>query len=279
MGGRRWTEEEKEYLRKNYRDGDISIIAAELGRSNEAVKLTAARLNLKKSNFWTEEEISYLKNNYTKMNYEKIGEKLNRSANSIHQKINDLNLPRKQENWTEDDLIYLEYFVYEGDEKLKEAAKFLGRTLDAVETMLKRLRKENKNVYYLNKKWTEKEDDFIRKHYQTMSGTAIAIRLGCTYGAVKNRRIVLGLKQKRTKEKDGEIRKLLAEGYYLSQISRELGINLNTLRTYCITNDIPYKTMSRSEANKNHYWRKLDTYRCKQIANWKKQKQMKEETK
>lgn len=274
MGGKRWTEEELEFLRKNYRDIDISIIATELGRSNAAIKQTASKLELKKRNFWTEEELSYLKNNYTKMNYEKIGEKLNRSANSVHQKINDLNLPRKQENWTEDDLIYLEYFVYEGDEKLKEAAKFLGRTLGAVETMLKRLRKENKNVYYINKKWTEKEDDFIRKNYQTMSGPTIAIRLGCTYGAVKNRRSFLGLKQKRTKEKEGEIRKLLAEGYYLSQIARELGINLNTLRTYCITNEIPYKIMSQNEANKNHYWRMLENYRYQQVA-----KRQKEETK
>ncbi|EPT7250646.1 hypothetical protein ACVR7L_000044 [Listeria monocytogenes] len=263
MGGRRWTEEEKEYLRKNYRDGDISKIAAELGRSNEAVKLTAARLKLKKSNFWTEEELSYLKNNYTKMTCEKIGEKLNRSANAVHQKINDLNLPRKQENWTEDDLIYLEYFVYEGDEKLKEAAEFLGRTLGAVETMLKRLRKKSKNVCYINKKWTEKEDNFLRENYQTMSGKAIAIRFGCTYGAVKSRRSFLGLKRKRTKEKDGEIRKLLAEGYYLSQISKELGINLNTLRTHCINNGIAYRPMPKSEAAKNHYWRLLESIRCK----------------
>ncbi|MFS1030303.1 hypothetical protein ACFC89_16905 [Enterococcus casseliflavus] len=143
---------------------------------------------------WSDEEINYLKNNYETMDYTKIGKMLNRSANSVRQKAYHLNLPRKQKNWTEDDLIYLEYFVYEGDEKLKEAAKFLGRSLNAVECMLQRLRKENKDVCYMQKNWTEAEDDFIRKYYKVMSGPAIAIRLGRTYGAVRDRRSFLGLK-------------------------------------------------------------------------------------
>ena len=143
---------------------------------------------------WSDEEIDYLKDNYEKIDYIKIGKKLNRSANSVRQKAYHLNLPRKQKGWTEDELIYLEYFVYVGDEKLKEAAKFLNRSLNAVECMLQRLRKENKDVCYMQRNWTEAEDDFIKKYYKVMSGPTIALRLGRTYGAVRDRRSFLGLK-------------------------------------------------------------------------------------
>lgn len=98
--------------------------------------------------------------------------------------------------WTEDELIYLEYFVFENDAKLKEAANFLGRSLNAVECRLSRLRKTNRNTCYLKRKWTETEDNFIRENYRKMSGPTIALRLNRSYGAVRERRRFLGLRVK-----------------------------------------------------------------------------------
>lgn len=228
MGGRRWTEEEEEFLRKNYRDGAISKIAAELGRSSDAVKQTAAKLKLKKRNFWTEDE-----------------------------------------------LIYLEYFVYENDATLKEAAEFLGRSLIAVRSKLHEMRKEVGGIGYMGKQWTKQEEAFIKNSYQILTCSEIASRLSKSTIAVSSHAFKLGLKKtKKVKEQDAKIRTLISEGYYLSQISRELGINKDSLWSHCVRNKIPFKTMSRSEANKNNYWRLQENYRYQQVAN-----RQKEETK
>lgn len=228
MGGRRWTEEEKEFLRKNYRDVEISKIASELDRSSVAVVQAAVKFKLKKRNFWTEDE-----------------------------------------------LVYLEYFAYENDAKLKEAAEFLGRSVIAVRSKLHERRKEVSGIGHMGKHWTKQEEAFLKNSYQILTCREIASRLSKSVNAVNSRASKLGLKKtKKVKEHDAEIRKLISEGYYLSQISRELGINKDSLRTHCLKNKIAYKTMSRSDANKNNYWRLQENYRYQQVA-----KRQKEETK
>jgi hypothetical protein len=47
--GKRWTEEEREYVRQHYADTDTDEMAARLGRTRSAVNEAAAKLGVKKS--------------------------------------------------------------------------------------------------------------------------------------------------------------------------------------------------------------------------------------
>ncbi|KET11511.1 hypothetical protein JHQ42_15915, partial [Listeria monocytogenes] len=79
---------------------------------------------------WTDEEIRVLQNNYEYVDTEIIANFLNRSYHSIKNKAARLGISKNSE-WTEDEDIYLEYFVYENDDNISKAAEFLGRTKDA----------------------------------------------------------------------------------------------------------------------------------------------------
>ncbi|EMZ7967095.1 hypothetical protein ABE648_002313, partial [Listeria monocytogenes] len=76
---------------------------------------------------WTDEEIRVLQNNYECVDTEIIANFLNRSYHSIKNKAVRLGISKNSE-WTEDEDIYLEYFVYENDDNISKAAEFLGRT-------------------------------------------------------------------------------------------------------------------------------------------------------
>lgn len=146
---------------------------------------------------WTEEEVEYLKNNYAKMTCEKMANKLNRSIGSIYVKVRKLNLPRKKEIWTEDDDIYLEYFIFSKDGKLKEAAEFLNRSLDTTRSRAATIRKKRKD-YYICRKWTTEEDNYIKTNYKSVTYQAIALRLGRSRMAVTMRVQRLGLRKIRS---------------------------------------------------------------------------------
>lgn len=65
--------------------------------------------------------------------------------------------------WSDDEDIYLEYFVYERDVNIMEAAEFLGRTKVAVVNRLAVLRKRDENVGYIRRPWTKKRRRDIKK--------------------------------------------------------------------------------------------------------------------
>ncbi len=113
----RWTEEEKEYVKKHFATTETAEIAEKLNRSPSAVSSLALRMGLRKAkrpnNFWSKAEKEFLKNNYKKLGnkiYE-CEELKKRSKNSIQRMIYNLELKeresqiqrvekRKQENKT-----------------------------------------------------------------------------------------------------------------------------------------------------------------------------------
>lgn len=245
-----WTEDEIQYLKKNYTKMSCEKIGRKLNRSATSVYIKARHLKLpRKQNYWTKDELDYLKNNYAKMNGKEIGRKLNRSADSIYEKVSQLELPKKQENWTEDDLIYLEYFVYMGDDCLQEAADFLNRTRDATALKLSDLRKKNKDVAYLSRKWTEADDNYVKANYRSLTYQAIALKLGRSRMAVATRVRRLGLRKIRSiVSLDLKIREMTGKGLYVADIARELEIDYDTLRKYLIKHNISYQPMSQKES-------------------------------
>jgi hypothetical protein len=175
-------------------------------------------------------------------------------------------------HWSEDELIYLEYFVFDNDAQLDEAAKHLNRSLRAVTKKLWQLRKQDGDVQYVHRLWTKKEEDFLKRYYTTMTNKNIAKRLNRTVAAVEFRAKKIGLSKNRNiRDLDSEIRKLIAEGYYLSQICKELNIKMQSLLAHVGREGIEYKKMPRKEHSGygNHIWNQRDYARYQEYLSTK----------
>ncbi|EAD0075977.1 hypothetical protein NB69_05155 [Listeria monocytogenes] len=152
--------------------------------------------------------------------------------------------------WTEDDDIYLEYFIYESDTKLQEAADFLNRSLNATIIRAAILRKKRKD-YYICRKWTSEEDEYIKTNYKLLNYKVIGMRLDRSCKAVSDRVRTLGLRKNLSLvEMDCEIRKMADDGVYVIDISRALGIDYETLRDYLRKHNISYQVMPQEESLK-----------------------------
>lgn len=149
---------------------------------------------------WSQEEVRSLID-YTESgkhrNYRKFSEKNNRTYKAVMKKAGQLNLSLKEHWWSEDDVDYLIYYVISEDTRdYKAAAEFLGKTVCAVQAKVNRLRK-NEDVAYLNKPFTQKEDDLIRKYYKDKTDVQIGLYLKRSTSSIQGRRIVLGLIRKK----------------------------------------------------------------------------------
>lgn len=142
--------------------------------------------------------------------------------------------------YSEDDEIYLEYFLYDRDEKTFDvAAEFLGRSKSAIRKKVVRMRKENKDVGYMNRPYSKEEKEFIRKHYHTMTAKNIGTRLGRSRKSVTQKAFEMGLKKTRSlKRFEQEIINMARSGYSDYQIGKELGVAAASVAYYREKNNI-----------------------------------------
>ncbi|WP_406834413.1 hypothetical protein ABLU29_09710 [Lactococcus lactis] len=91
-----------------------------------------------------------------------------------------------KKRWTEDEDDYLKYFVFSGDSAIKDAAELLEKTPAAVSARLTELRKIDQSVQYLYRRWTEKEDNYLRENYLKYNAKILAKNLGRTVESVKS---------------------------------------------------------------------------------------------
>lgn len=111
MSGRRWTEEEIEFLKENYEKEKPEKIAEELSRSLSSVYCKAQSLNLssKRCGYgrkWTSEEEKYLKENYSELPPQKIADELDRSLNSVYGKAKNLDLKSSRRGSGEKKMVF-----------------------------------------------------------------------------------------------------------------------------------------------------------------------------
>lgn len=156
---KRWTEEEIEFLKKNYKFKTNHSLAKELQRSYSSVTLKAQTLGLTNPKpsvttqvitevvkpmsrqakaalnrvGWSKKEIRFLKDNYGKMSFEQLAKELGRSMGSVSGKVSGLKLPLKRNKkgntrkpWTKDDVQYLKDNY--GKKSAEVIAKKLKRT-------------------------------------------------------------------------------------------------------------------------------------------------------
>jgi hypothetical protein len=151
-------------------------------------------------------------------------------------------------HWTEDENIYLEYFIFNRDEKLEVAAKFLNRSLNATIKHAAAIRKKRKD-YYIFRKWTSEEEDYIKDNYKSVSYASIGLRLGRSEKAVSGRARKLGLRKNNSLVAlDKKIRQMAGEGVYPVNIARNLNLDYETLRGYLNKHNIHYQAMPTEES-------------------------------
>ena len=96
--GKLYTQEEVDFLIKNYQKMTIQEIADELGRTYGSVFRKAQDLYLSKNgcinNVWSDNEINFIKENYKEMTNKEMAEHINRTSKSIEVKLSKLGLKR-----------------------------------------------------------------------------------------------------------------------------------------------------------------------------------------
>ncbi|MBC2242241.1 hypothetical protein [Listeria booriae] len=187
---------------------------------------------------WTDVEIEFLERNYESMKTTDIARKLARSEQAVTRRANKNGLT-KNITWTEDEDVYLAYFVYENDTDIGEAAIFLNRSRNAVKSRLVSLRKRDDSVGYIRRKWTEEEDEFLRQNYKIMSNKSLGESLRRTSAAIDYRKRFLKLKPSRAVSiHRNRIIDMAAKGYYRTEIAKELDINVIALNGFLAKNNI-----------------------------------------
>lgn len=143
--------------------------------------------------------------------------------------------------WTEDDLDYLEYCLYnQEDLSLSAMSEHLGRSINAIKQKACKLRRKNKELPRFREFYTERDNNYISNCYRSgIPPKVIAEQLGRSVEAIHAQCVNLGLTNRRlTKRFDKEIRELAKRGYWAAEISRELNIDLTALCRYNKKNNI-----------------------------------------
>lgn len=90
--GRRWTEEEVQFIKDNIKTMSYEEMAEHLGRTTGAVKNKADKSKIFKGRYWTQEEITFLEDHVGVKSFTFIAEKLGRTIHSVQNKASELGI-------------------------------------------------------------------------------------------------------------------------------------------------------------------------------------------
>lgn len=96
-----WTEEEIEFLIKNYSSIDNEELSNKMDRSVSSIRNKSNKLNLEKTinrKTWKDNELNFLKKNFSNLSNQELSDKLNRSIKSITKKASELKLKKSKEH-------------------------------------------------------------------------------------------------------------------------------------------------------------------------------------
>lgn len=184
-----FTNDDIEYLTKNYKEMTIKQLAKDLNKTKYKISDALKKLGLKKQihKNWTDEENVFLKENYLTMTNSELAEKLNRSFNSISTQLDRLNLCRNKP-WTKEEEKYLiDNFI---NLSHREIGAYLNRTEQAV-----RAKCFDMDLYKKEIPWTEYELNFIKENYKELTNKEIAQILNRTENAIHLKASKMGIKK------------------------------------------------------------------------------------
>jgi hypothetical protein len=184
---------------------------------------------------------------------EEMSQVLRKTVSSVRAKLYRLDLDYGRANdyfWSEDDIIYLEYASQDKNVDLEEVARFLGRSIVSVKSKLYDLRKNGEGSY-IKRPWTEKEDNYLRRYYQTHEIKVLAKSLNRTVPALHHRAKALGIQYKHSDfyplyhEK---MVKLGKEGKTAKEIAEILKLNRRSVEDYLQRHKLEYKHGDKQSA-------------------------------
>lgn len=178
-----------------------------------------------------------------------------------------------RKKWTEDDEIYLEYYLYgdavedfERETNYDAASEFLEIPTKKISRKATKMRQRGENLGYVRKPFTDKEIDFLRKSYAVYPAKHFAEAFGRLESTVINKANELGLtKRKKISEYDKEIRILANKGYHRAKIARVLGLRKSSVVAYINRNGIKCEYAPKEISQE--FWRDDETIRHHHIAN------------
>ena len=139
-----WSKEEIDYLREHYSRNTVNDVAKHLGRSSNAVRIKAQRMEILTDRYLSAEEEKYILDNINKITYREIANNLGRCVTTIKRYCIKNGL-RSERYWTEDEDKYLEERIPYNN--YSSIAKKLGRSVVSV-----KCRASQKGIaYYMNK--------------------------------------------------------------------------------------------------------------------------------
>lgn len=132
-GVKPWTHAEDDHLRAYASEKDTSALAADLGRTLNAIhnRLAKLRLTQGRGKPWTATDDSWLRDLYGKLSAREIGEALGRSMHAVRVRCHRLGLPLIRPDWSEEDEVRLRQ-MYESCVPMEEMELALGRSRMAI---------------------------------------------------------------------------------------------------------------------------------------------------
>lgn len=169
------------------------------------------------------------------------------------------------ELWTEDEKIYLEYYLYDNETKnYQNASDFLGRSDAAIRNKAYKMRKQDENISYLQKDFEQWEIEYIKKNYFLISTALMSEHLDRSRDVIIWKANQLGItKLQKVRDYDTEIRDLASKGYTRAAIARELGLKPKSVGDYINRNKIECRYAERAEMG--GYFRELEQARCNEM--------------
>nr|EGQ40144.1 MAG: hypothetical protein J07AB56_08720 [Candidatus Nanosalinarum sp. J07AB56] len=186
--GQPWTEEEINFLRRNFKEMTDEELAAEMDRTKTAVTRKRDEEDLMKqtrSSFskWEEHEVEFLRDNYGAMTNAEMADELGRSTGSVQGKLQTENLNReKHKAWTDEELAFLRRNFDSMTDA--EIADELDREVPGVKD--KRLNEGLRKTDVFQ--WSDEDTRFLRQNWREMTDEEIAEQLGCEVHSVQTKR-------------------------------------------------------------------------------------------
>lgn len=178
---KRYTQEELEYIKNNFKNMTCKEIGEALGRTEQSVRAKCFDLNLhKKEAPWTDDEIDFIKQNYMEMKTSDICRVLQRSKSAVELKASRLGLKKYpytcDYNYfdnidTEDKAYWLGFLSADGWTSKNEKSNAGATGIDLQYEDINHLKKFNKCIkgnYKITDKWKEcniSTKDKIKKHH------------------------------------------------------------------------------------------------------------------
>lgn len=163
----RFTQEEKDSITKDYKDGlRICELGGKYKRNDSSIinMLKAEGVFVSSKNRWTHDEVLWLRNHYATATLEEVKRRFpERSISNIYSKASKMGVSRDSYHWDDEDERFLidNYLRYDAS----VLAKMLG---DRYTDVAIRCKANKLGMKKLDDHWTSDEDQIIREYYPKM---------------------------------------------------------------------------------------------------------------